>query len=338
MKKREFDYCVGIDTSKETLDLVLIDIEALNQIKHLCIPNNSKGMKTIESWLNEQEIKINQVLFCTEFTGIYNAPLQKYMEKRKAFLWMEMPVRIIRSMGLQRGKSDKVDAKRIAMYAARHQQDRVRWAPSSKEKEAIVDLIALRNRLINAKNILSVPAKELESVGEKSRSSKIKKHCSKSIRSLELEIEQVEEEIRTLINTEPSMKKNIDLMITIPGVGMWTALQMVCVTDNFQRLKNARQLASFCGVAPFEHTSGTSIRGKSRVHHMSNKPLKTLLTLGARSIINSKNEMSVYYQRKVAEGKSKMSVINAIRNKLIHRIIAVIDRQEPYVNNYQLAS
>lgn len=332
MKKREFDYCVGIDASKKTLDLALIGFHELQHCEQVCITNNRKGLKEIGVWLKGLGITFEQVLFCMEFTGVYNRPVQKYLDDQGAFLWMEMPVRIIKSIGLQRGKNDKIDAKRIAMYAARHQEDRIKWILPSETKDAIEDLIALRNRLITAKNMLMIPIKELEAMDEKKRSVRIKNHSNKSIRSIDLEIEKIEEEIRNLIKREPAIDKNITLMKSIPGVGPWTALQMICATDNFRRLNNAKQLACYCGCAPFEHTSGTSVKGRSRVSHMAEKNLKVLLTMGATSIINSKNDLSNYYNRKVAEGKNKMSVINAIRNKIIHRIIAVVERQSPYIN------
>lgn len=333
MKKPEFNYYVGIDASKKTLDLALTNLDDLNQVEQLCISNNKKGFQEMEGWLKTLGIGIHQILFCMEFTGLYNCPVQNYLHEKEAFLWMEMPVRIIRSIGLQRGKNDKIDAKRIALYAARHQEDKIRWIPTTETRQAIQDLIAARNRLINAKNMLTVPLNELEKMGQKSRSKNVKKYSNEPINALERTIEKIEEEIRSLIKKEPDMEKNINLIKTIPGVGPWTALQMVCVTDNFQRLKNAKQLACYCGCAPFEHTSGTSVRGRSRVSHMANKTLKTLLTMGAVSIINSKNDLSMYYHRKIAEGKNKMSTINAVRNKIIHRIIAVVERQTPYIKS-----
>lgn len=333
MKKSEFNYCVGIDASKKTLDLALIGLDDLHKPEHVCVQNSKTGLKEIGSWLKGLGFKFEQILFCMEFTGLYNRPVQNYLESQKAYLWMEMPVRIIRSIGLQRGKNDKVDAKRIALYAIRHQEDKIKWVAPTETRDALQDLIAHRNRLIKVRNILLIPVKELETMGEINRSKRIKAHASKSLKSLDQDIEKTEEEIKSLINKDPHVEKNISLMKSIPGVGPWTALQVVCVTENFQRLNNAKQLACFSGCAPFEHRSGTSVKGKTRVSHMANKPLKTLLTLGATSVINSKNEMGNYYRRKVAEGKNKMSVINAIRNKIIHRIIAVVERQSPYINS-----
>ncbi|MEZ5037261.1 MAG: IS110 family transposase [Chitinophagales bacterium] len=99
-------------------------------------------------------------------------------------------------------------------------------------------------------------------------------------------------------------------------------------------VSNPRSLACHCGVAPFERSSGL-FKGKARVSHMANKRLKTALHMAALSAMKLDKELKQFYERKVAEGKSKMSVINAIRNKLIHRIFAVIKRATPYQKDYQ---
>ncbi|WP_299897690.1 IS110 family transposase, partial [uncultured Aquimarina sp.] len=109
-----------------------------------------------------------------------------------------------------------------------------------------------------------------------------------------------------------------------------TALYLAIFTNMFTRYQNAKQLACYCGVVPFEHTSGTSIRKRSKVHHMANKTLKKQLHLCALSAIQYDLELKNYYNRKVEEGKSKMLVINNVRNKLVHRVCAVIKRQQPY--------
>jgi transposase len=100
-------------------------------------------------------------------------------------------------------------------------------------------------------------------------------------------------------------------------------------------------------VAPFEHSSGSSVRagppgGRSRVSQHARKrppggPVKFLFHLAAMSAVRVKGELQVYYQRKVAEGKNKMSVLNAVRNKIIHRICAVVRRGEKYDNSYPLS-
>jgi len=78
------------------------------------------------------------------------------------------------------------------------------------------------------------------------------------------------------------------------------------------------------------------VRGKTRVNHQARKSLKTLLHMAAMSALQVKGELQDYYQRKVAQGKNKMLVINALRNKLIHRVYAVIKRGKKYNKKYML--
>ena len=114
---------------------------------------------------------------------------------------------------------------------------------------------------------------------------------------------------------------------------MLTALYLLVYTNNFTKFSSAKKLGSYCGVVPFGYSSGTSIRGKAQIHPMANKQLKTALHMCAMSAIIQEGEMRKYYTRKVGEGKNKMSVINAIRNKLLQRVFACIRDQQMYSYN-----
>ena len=82
-------------------------------------------------------------------------------------------------------------------------------------------------------------------------------------------------------------------------------------------------------------TSGSSVRGRTKVSVYADKVLKKVLHMAAMRASTLEGELRDYYLRKVNEGKNKMSVLNALRNKLIHRIIAVINRNQPYLKNHQ---
>jgi transposase len=331
MKKEEFKHFIGIDISKSTLDLALVN--ATNQEVPTCIEvtNDAKGMKQIAQWIRSLQLEFDSVLFCLEHTGIYGLPVLNFLTKKGAFVWVEMAIQIIKSSGIQRGKNDKVDAKRIAQYAYRYQDNRKSFSLPSENQTAINDLMSTRDRLIAARNMLVVPAREFDSVHEYNRSKRILKSGHHTLKGLEKDISEIERQVEELVKKDEAVNKNVALVTSIPGIGKWTALALILATNNFNRKMTSRQLACYCGCAPFEHRSGSSVRGKTRVSHMANKNLKKLLTLCASSILRSQNEMAEYYCRKVAEGKNKMSVINAIRNKLVHRICAVIDRQSPYL-------
>lgn len=330
MKNEDYKHYVGIDVSKSTLDLALYSKKEMSVIDQICIDNGKKGLKGIKKWFSSHGLQVNEAVFCMESTGVYNEPTLKYLQAENAFIWMEMPVRIIRSMGLQRGKNDKVDAKRIAIYAAKNAEQKQEWIAPTKQQQILTDLIALRRRLLNAKRMLAMPINELKAMEEIDRSKLINSELKGLIEIFDKRVESVQKRIQMEMKKDKSIEKNVKLMISIPGIGLWTALAFISTTNNFMRMLDGKQLACHCGCAPFEHTSGSSVRGRTRVSKMANNDMKTILTLGAVSILNSKNELGEYYRRKVAEGKNKMSVINAVRNKLIHRVVAIIKKQEPY--------
>lgn len=127
----------------------------------------------------------------------------------------------------------------------------------------------------------------------------------------------------------------MQLMLSIEGIGRKTALKMILETQAFTRFTDSRKFCCHAGVAPFSYLSGSSQHSRNRVSQRANKSIKSLLHLAALSAIQNKNsELRKYYDRKVAEGKNKMTVLNAIRAKLIARIFAVIRDDSIYDFNY----
>ena len=152
------------------------------------------------------------------------------------------------------------------------------------------------------------------------------------------QIRNVEIAMREIIFSNHELKKQYKLITSIKGVGVQTALFMIVTTGAFTKFPTWRKYASYCGIAPFPNTSGTSIRGKSRVSNLANKKLKKLFNLCAKSAIQHNQEMKGYYLKRVEEGKDKMKVINIIRCKLLARIFATIKRQTPYVDTFKYAA
>ena len=132
------------------------------------------------------------------------------------------------------------------------------------------------------------------------------------------------------IRTDPQTERQYDLLRTIPGVGPQLAAYLVACTDGFARFNTPRQLSCHAGVAPFERSSGSSVRGRTQVSHQADKSLKTLLHMSALVSVREPGELRQYFERKRAEGKKPILVVNAVRNKLVHRVCAVIRNNRPY--------
>ena len=102
--------------------------------------------------------------------------------------------------------------------------------------------------------------------------------------------------------------------------------------------KDWRKFACYSGIAPFEYSSGSSVRARTKVNHFADKKIKSLLHLVALNAIKYDNELKEYYQRKRNEGKHTLLVLNNIKCKIVSRAFAVISRESPFVNTYKFVS
>ena len=144
----------------------------------------------------------------------------------------------------------------------------------------------------------------------------------------------IEARIDELFSKDAQLNRLYELISSVDGVGKCIAGQVIVDTNEFKNIKEGKAYACYSGVAPFEHRSGSSVHLRSRLSHLANKCTKTLLHMAALSPIRMAGELKDYYQRKVAEGKNKMSVMNAIRNKLILRVFACVRNNKVYQKNY----
>ena len=329
----EFKHYVGVDVSKDTLDFA-INAEGKIIANYHC-DNNKKSIGQLVKELRKLTgFKMTQTVFCMEFTGIYNNPLLEYLVDSKSSIWMEPALRIKQSQGMTRGKNDMIDATRIAEYAFTYRDKIKLWKPAREEMKKLKGLITLRDRLVNSIKQLSTPANENALFVSKEIIKIEKKITKSSVAALRKSLTVVEKEIDQIIKKDPDLKQMMDLMISVPGVGPIVAVNIIVATDEFKRFDSADKFACYSGVVPFDHRSGSSLRGRSRVSHLANKKLKALLHLSAMAATTSKGELRDYYLRKIDEGKSRMSILNAIRNKILHRIFVVVKRKEAYQKKY----
>ena len=329
-------YFLGIDISKKTFQAALT-LDGMNMYE-LEVENTPR---TILAYFQELKKKFNfaspQLTVCLEHTGIYCYPILDYLTKKGIKVCLEPALQIKQSQGMKRGKSDKVDARRIAQYAYKNRHELKFWKPQRQVVQKIKALLVARDRLVKIRIQLATPIAECQDYMEQSIRKRIVKNCEHTLKALGKDILKIEQEIDGLVKEDMRLQQEVQWASSIPGVGMITALNVIVATNEFEKISEVKKLACYAGIAPFEHTSGTSIRGKTRVSKLANMTLKKLLTLAAMSAIKWNEEIKVYYKRKVAEGKNKMSVLNAVRNKLISRIFACVKNKRMYQKVYQHA-
>jgi len=242
------------------------------------------------------------------------------------------------SFGLARGKNDKIDSERLCAYAFKN-ADEIKVTPVLNPVFLkLKDMMTSRSRLLEQKNSIKVYLGEMKLSNSKEMQMIIENAHKAALEGLEASINFVEKQIKQIIKENAEIENNYKLLITVPGIGHLTAVYIICCTNNFICKISGKQLSSYAGVAPFGNTSGTSIKGRHKVHKMANKELKKLLHMGAVSAITHYREFKDYYERKVKEGKHQLSAINAVRSKIALRVVAVINNQAPYVDKYKKAA
>ncbi len=322
----KFKNIIGIDTGKNSFDFSFL--ENGEKKLHGQVENSTKK---ITAFLLSQKIDFKETLFCMEHTGIYNYHLLDVLQNHGANIWLENPIQIKRSMGLTRGKNDKIDALRISKYAYLHQEKVKLWQPTRLVIENLKLLMGQRSRLNKAKKLLEIPITESKEFITKVQHKILKQNCKSTLAGIKKDLNLVTTQIKEIIETDDTLKELFSYVSSVPNVGLITATAIIVSTNEFKKIETARKFACHAGVAPFEYTSGSSVRGKTRISHMADKELKTVLHLATLSAVSRPGELRDYFVRKVKEGKNKMLVINAIRNKLIHRVFACVRDQRKYI-------
>ncbi len=330
----------------ETKDVVGIDVSKLENEARihstqdiLTFENNKKGFKKLIDWVfNKSKIDIKQILFAFEHTGLYSFPLSLFLAENNYSYVLLPGLELKRSMGITRGKNDKMDARRIAKYTYEKRESIKPYEMPVKEVLQLKRLLTLRERLVKQRAGYKASIGEYKQFLVKKHNTVLFDAQEDMIKSLSKQIDRVEKELYKIILKNDSLKKMYNLIVSIKGVGPQTALFLIAYTNGFTRFATWRKFASYCGIAPFPYQSGTSIRGKTKVNNLANKKIKSLLDLCAKSSIQFNMEMKIYYEKRLEEGKSKMGTINIIRNKILSRIFAVVQRGTPYVNTLGYAA
>lgn len=333
-----YSYFIGVDVSKNTLDFCLLADGKV--LFHIQTSNDQKGIKEFLKQCKQlHNFNVQEAVFCMEHTGIYNNPLLEFLSKSKISAWLESSLHIKHSSGLRRGKDDKIDAEHIAFYAYRN-RDRIKlWKPAREVIKQLKSLTALRTRLIIAKKNLKTALQEGGAFLDKSIQMDIQKCCNHSLKAIEKDIEKVDQKLDEIIKSDAELNRLFNLITSVEGIGPITAREILITTNEFKTFTDPKKYACYAGVVPFPYRSGSSIRGhrgngRNKVSHVANKSVKTLLHMAALSAIRNCQELKIYYERKLQEGKHVMSVINAVRNKLVLRIFAVVKNNQKYEKNY----
>ncbi len=323
---------IGVDVSKYTLDLTAITSEAF--VYHQIENKPRAVVKYLHKFCKKLLVEEDRICMGIENTGRYSWPALTALSATEVHLYLLSPLHLKLSMGMVRGKNDVIDSKRIALFLAKNKQGLTPYKAADKSLQQLSLLLSRRNKLKKQLMAESSTKEDLFGLESNEISSFIEKQSRAAIAYTKKLIEELEVEIEKLIKANKQLQHKMKLATSVPGVGKVLGWYLLVKTNAFENIADPRKLACYAGVAPFEHSSGISVRGRTRVSPFADKQLKKILHMAALRVTHLDGEMQEYFKRKVAEGKNKMSVINALRNKIIHRVMAVIREDRPYQNNY----
>jgi len=319
---------VGIDVSNATLD-ICVSSDQGNQ--SFVIDND---VKSICKFLGSYK---ESLIIGMENTGRYNWALYEALQESHHRVFVVSPLHLSKSIGLVRGKNDKADAIRIAAFIRKNHHELLPWKPSSRAIQKLKVLLTERSSRVKTRRLLLKQQYDYAKMKHLGVDKYLLSLNKQQLVLLDKQLVLIEREIEAVIKSDEPMKAQATLIRSVPGAGKVLCWMMLAKTEGFTTITEPRKMACYSGVVPFSYQSGTSIRGKDRISVYADKALKTTLHLAAMSAIRLENDLRTYYQRKVEEGKNKMSALNAVRNKIIHRIFAVIKKQMPYQQHLLLS-
>jgi len=324
-----YSFFIGIDISKSVID---VSYTSDGTAIYLGQYNNTiKGYKSLSKKLSRQTIITQENwFFCFENTGIYSKPLLKWLIPQGLQCREENAMKISRSLGLRRGKNDEIDSRDICEYAYEKRNKLKATDLPSPLISKLKKLLYRRDFLVSKRQSLAVSIKEQEGFIEKDIYNELKMGNDKILKVITEQIKNLEKSIQSLLKSNDQISKNNSLARSVVGIGPITSAYMIAITRNFSCFSNSRKFCCYSGVAPFPNSSGMR-KGNSRVSHIANKKMKSLFSNCIMAAIKHDPEIANYYRRKLKEGKRPGVIMNAIKNKLIHRTFAVVKRGTPYV-------
>ena len=328
----EANYYVGIDISKRRLDWQVNDQN--HQMATGTVPNKPSGIDRLLQQWTDQGIPLGELVVCFEHTGPYGLLLATMLQQVGIRYVMVAAAEVQRSLGIRRGKSDRIDAGRLAEYGWRF---RDRLSPGRLPSKALLELrgwLLWREKLVKMRTGMTNAIKANELTGRVADLDEINNQMQIQHGQLTEQLRQVDRKIASILRTSSSLRSQYELLVSIPGIGPVIAGWLLVYSEEFTRFANARQFACFVGSAPFPNQSGQQ-KSPDRVSRWRCVRMKTLLLNGVHSAIQYDPELRAYYRRKCAEGKHPQSVRNAVICKLLYRVFAVIRRGTPYVKLYE---
>lgn len=319
---------LGVDVGKDQLEVVLL--REGHAPEAACFTNTPNGLKQLWRFLKKRQAQT--VHACMEATGLYYEALADFLHAQGATVSVVNPARIkaYAASQLARNKTDKLDAALIADFC-RSQQPPA-WTPPTP---ALRQLRALARHLDDLQTDVQRQRNRLHAYQHASDPvAAVLDHLQQQIVLLEAQIERVKQAIQDHIDQHPDLRRERDLIASIPGIGDLTAGKLLAELYAITAFDDVRQLVAFAGLNPRHHQSGTSIRRHTAISKMGRASIRATLYLPAVVAKTHNPLLRAFAQRLEQRGLSPMAIVAAVMRKLLHLVYGILKSGQPFDPHY----
>lgn len=316
---------VGIDVSKATLDVAVR--QAGQNGEHRVFDNQASGIGQLLKWLAKHKAAL--IHTCLEATGQYGDAVaeQLFTQGYRVSVVNPLCTKSYARAGLVRNQTDKVDARLLAEYCEK-QTPRL-WQPPNPLHKS---LRALSRRLDDLQGILQSERNRL--TADPQIDPILRTDLEAHIAFLKGCITTLKKELFRLLQEDPELKRQKQLLTSIKGVGELTAVRFLAELGDLREFTDARQLAAFLGLTPEFKTSGSSVRSKPRLSKKGNGAVRKMLYMPAVCAKNTNPIVHEFCDRLALSRKGNMVLIGAAMHKLVHLMYGVVHTGIPFDPNY----
>lgn len=321
---------VGVDVSKDELIVTFGQIgedlrAGISSAK--AFSNNVKGFGKLLSWANSVATPEIKVQFVMEATGVYHERLAAFLNDQSLSVSIVLPNKISNYFRTLEVKTitDSTSAEAITQFGLERILDL--WTKPAAIFKSLKQLTRERDQIVSmrtmAKNHLHAEMAESEPNASSIKRTQIQ------IDLLNQQDKQIREEIKKLAKDE-KVKRSIEVMSSIPGIGLLTAVTVLAETNGFELVRNKKQLASYAGLDVREKLSGTSVKGRPKISKRGNRYLRKGLHMPVLATIRTDSNTTAFYDRLVSRHGIKMKAVVAAQRKVLELMYTLFKKNEMY--------
>lgn len=325
----------GIDMAQDQLVVTvgrLLDDLTPELYAHKSFSNTDKGFSALLDWIKKLTSSDVETRYVMEATGVYHERLAYFLTEKQQPVSVVLPNKISNYFRTLEVKTvtDKTASEAIARFGLERKLEN--WKPAHPVYKKLRQLTRERDQLVQMRTIAKnqLHAEQAEAEPNKSSLTRVKKQ----ITFLTKQEEEIKTELAALVKQNETIKKKVDLITSIPGVGSLTAVTVLAETNGFELIRNKKQLTSYAGLDVKEKQSGTSVKGKPKISKKGNKFLRKAMHLPALAAIRHDERLKAVFARLVSKHGIKMKAAVAVQRKLLELIYTVFKTEKKYDKEY----